>query len=59
MSLRRKDGADFGLMGPFKERVGVLAALAYIATVMLLMARPIIAYFFWHTFHVESESGRA
>ena len=36
----------FGYMG---------AALAYIACVMLLMARPIIAYFFWRTFHVESE----
>ena len=35
----------FGYMG---------AALAYIAAVMLLMARPIIRYFMWRVFNVES-----
>jgi hypothetical protein len=31
------------------------AALAYVAAVMLLMARPIIQYMFWRVFGVETE----
>jgi ABC-2 type transport system permease protein len=31
------------------------AALAYVAAVMLLMARPIVQYMFWRVFGVETE----
>jgi ABC-2 type transport system permease protein len=53
---------DFGAENPLQVGLSLggfaymAAALAYVASIMTLMAKPVMRYFFWRLFGIESES---